>query len=371
MAEPLSRAGGRRKLNANEKVIADTFRQVGALAEQGYLNVLAARLFGNVSGVLGNDCAPSQSGGDLDWEMTEGLAFVKDTGETDVFEPIYKPIPVDVAQGATLAAHDGSFARKDLLSIGPATVDEEEVSRQIFTNPSGPFVPTDVDTHTRRTFELTVTTGTPAGSPSLPSTPAGHIQIAEFNVPAVAGTMTVVDLRTALLISQVDLAQVDTADLVDLAVTGAKIANFAVGTNQIVNASVTARKMSKRSVVQRVTNIGAESGNIISVTMFNDDLDAVNVDRTQRLKLTVYNDDGEVKPADAIVTHSSGGALLSANSKGRIIIETPNTNAPFIVLITDLTAALAGNLWLEVVPVSDESNTVQPGHALLVKLVFA
>ena len=371
MAEPLERAGGRRLLNTNEKVTADTFRQVGAIAEQSYLNVLAARLFGELSGVVGNDCEPSKGGGDLDWIVEKGLAFVNDATETDVFEPIYKAIPVDAQQTGTATAHDPTNARKDLISIGPSTVAEENVSRQIYDEPMDLFNPSGEDTHTRRTFELTVTAGTPSGSPVLPSTPAGHIQIAELQIPATSGPMTVVDLRTSVTVSQTDLAQVDTADLVDDAVTEPKIDDLAVTEPKIANGAVTANKLARPPIFPDVTAVGAEAANAIAVTMIIRDTDGGTEARDQRLKLTVYDDNGDVDTANAFVTFSSGGdaAVLSANSKGRIFMKAPTTNTSFSVIVTDATGVLSGNLWLEVQPIS-EDGTINPGEALIQVLAF-
>lgn len=86
----------------------------------------------------------------------------------------------------SLAAADASNNRIDIISIKAARVDVVSESKNIKAI-DGTVTPTSVVTQTDWESDIVVTTGTPSGSPAVPSTPAGYIKLAEILVTAVTG----------------------------------------------------------------------------------------------------------------------------------------------------------------------------------------
>lgn len=102
-------------------------------------------------------------------------------------EPMTRLLRVATDTNKTLAAADGSNNRIDVISIAPARATSVSQSRNVKDATSGVVTPTSQVVETDWASTLTVTTGTPSGSPAVPTTPAGNIKLAEVLVTAVTG----------------------------------------------------------------------------------------------------------------------------------------------------------------------------------------
>jgi len=127
-----------------------------------------------------------------------GLGVQTDGTQTDP-EPTKRLLRNASTGNQTLAAADGTNPRYDIISVraNRATLTSEnrnfkDASTQVVSSVS-------MVVENDWVSDILVTTGTPAGSPAVPSTPAGYIKIAECLVAAVtgmAGTSSVTDKRT-------------------------------------------------------------------------------------------------------------------------------------------------------------------------------
>jgi hypothetical protein len=201
MTASIDQAGGGVLWNTNQRIDHDDLNNVAQMALQSLTAALARLLEGEVAGVpvsgFGDgDCLVTGTGG-LGYSVAPGIGWYLDTTVADAFDPVYRPIVNPVAVTGNLAAHEAD-PRIDVISIGPATVDEESDTRQIWDVGTGSFAPASVSTLRRLYRTITITKGTAAFTPAAPATPAGHIKIAECDVPATSGAIVVNDMRPAL-----------------------------------------------------------------------------------------------------------------------------------------------------------------------------
>lgn len=206
MPDPITNPGGHRKLNTNEQVTSDAWNDHGKQINNTIFNLVLARLLQDDAGgtwedgFFGDDCLAQKGSGSLDVDVAAGWGFFYDSSESDAFDPIYKPIVVRAAFTQTLAAHDPADPRIDIICLAPATDDDESAS--VFVKSGGSVSTSSLSTRTRWGYEVQVVEGTPASSPSVPSTPAGHVKIAECTIPAGSGDVAVEDTRTELQLTK-------------------------------------------------------------------------------------------------------------------------------------------------------------------------
>lgn len=343
MAQNLAKPGGARKWNTNEAVASADMIKAGTIAEQSFWDGFVARLFGGApGGFLGADCLGAKGAGDLDYTVEAGMGIIPLTGGD--FDPDYTPLYVDVQQTGTADAHDGANPRIDILSLAPLDVDD--VSSSVKIKSGGAINPQTLTTRRRRSFALVYTAGTPAGSPSAPATPAGHLPVAELAVPAAAGPLVATDTRVLI---------------------GTVADGIAAG-------AVTPAKLSEQTTWLKLTSLGAEAGNIRSAAFQLTDQNGDAVARVQQVVVAVYTDAGDVNTAVATADGftSNPGTQLSnggATAAGRIIAATDGTGN-FIIDVEDQTAALVGALWLHVQPVSDNGSVMEAGEATVLSVSF-
>lgn len=148
-------------------------------------------------GVLTGLAVTAAASGSLAVDVSAGVAFANNaSGLGDAtLDSAYRRIHLESASAdVTLAAADPTNDRIDTISVGWAQGTSQTESRNIRPSAGAAFVPTNTATMQGPSITVTVTTGTPAGSPSAPSTPANHVKLGQVLVPAaatVAGDLTV------------------------------------------------------------------------------------------------------------------------------------------------------------------------------------
>ena len=206
MADTLDSPGGFVPFYTGEKALTLDMERVGTLYEQTIYHALANTLLTDttgdpISGLVGASCLVSVTAG-LNVSIAAGFGMYYDSTVTDVFATWYKPIAVPSAVPKTIAAHDVTNPRFDIISIGPDVDLAEDESRN-FKNPSTLVVSAStVKKLSKYGYIITVTAGTAGATPVDPTTPTGHIAIARVRVPATSGTVTVDDLRPILTLGR-------------------------------------------------------------------------------------------------------------------------------------------------------------------------
>lgn len=108
----------------------------------------------------------------------------------------HRPIVVPVDDtGNTLAAHDATNPRVDIVCIAPAWADNQSATKAVRNPSTGAVTSSGINLRRQFSYDIQVVTGTPAPSPSEPSVPSGYIRIARAEVPAVTGSVTWRDTR--------------------------------------------------------------------------------------------------------------------------------------------------------------------------------
>lgn len=330
MAQNLSKPGGSKLWNANQRADTADMNGIGTLAEQSLWDGFAARVFGDApDGFVGDDCLPGKGVGDLEYYVGTGMGLISLVGGS--FECDYTPIYVNSLQSGSCDAHDATNPRIDILSLAPLEVDDEASTEKILSG--GVLVAQSKYTRRRRSFVLTYTAGTPAAMPAQPATPADNLLVATINVPAAAGAITVNDARTRI--------------------------------------GVSTSAMEPMPVIPQVLGLSAESGNARTASVTIKDLDGNTVARTQRVIIEVLDDNGDIDSTVGTATIGAGTAL-STTAKARVVAET-GTDGTMTISVRDVLGTLSGNLWLKIQPVSEPeltSGPVQPGVATVTQVAF-
>jgi len=303
MSHPRARPGGHVLTNEGEKITSADLNEAGTVMWQT-LTAILARMFENdqsgdpFQGFVGDDCAVSISAG-LTMSIAAGLGFYYDTAESDVFDPIYKPIWVSAAFTQALNAHDATNPRYDVISLAPATEDTESESRNV-KNGSGVVTSQSVNKLRRFGYDCVVTKGTAAATPTVPSTPSGHLAIATIYVPGVSGAVTVYDSRKRLRLGQDVVAPLDEDDHVP-------------GSGGELLVTATSPASMSLLVAPGDAVIGgyrfAYPATKVTISTAHATLDRVDV--------VVADDDGTVK----VVTGTAGGAPATAGA-GQVLLAT-------------------------------------------------
>lgn len=202
MATIFDTPGGIRKANSNERITTDMLNDFGLMVHQTVFAIIG-RLFTDApgsppaDGFFGDDLICEVTGA-LQVTVRRGYGFFWDPTVTDPFDAAYRPVvnEADVAQA--IDAHDATNPRIDLLVAAPATIDDETASVQIKDPVTGVVAPQSLTTRRRFISTITYIAGTPAASPVAPAVPAGAQALAEVNVPATAGALTITDRRKIL-----------------------------------------------------------------------------------------------------------------------------------------------------------------------------
>jgi hypothetical protein len=125
--------------------------------------------------------------------------FWNASSTADDFEPHrYLPVVVDTAYTGTLAAHDATHPRIDLVCVAPAWESDVPESRNVKNPGTGVVSSTSIDARRRFSSAFQVVTGTPAASPAAPAVPAGYMEIGRAMVPASSGAAVWEDTRQVL-----------------------------------------------------------------------------------------------------------------------------------------------------------------------------
>lgn len=203
MSDPAAAPDGRVDFNPNERVTSDDLDNIGEMALRAVCHLLAWLVRDLVadappSGFPGDDCKPSLSSAPLTVGVAKGRGFYYDSAETSVWGTHYKPVVVAAAFTTVLAAHDATHPRIDIVCLAPAREEDQPQNRLVFANTT----PQSLNKRSVCAYTLQVVSGTPAATPSVPSTPAGYLKIAECRVPAITGSATVTDTRPLLAFGQ-------------------------------------------------------------------------------------------------------------------------------------------------------------------------
>lgn len=161
------------------------FNLITAALEKELYDRVFFRMFGSQENKVFDDSFYVSYVSATQVSVAAGLGF--QTGDAADTEPQKRLLYTASATTKTVAAADATNPRIDIVCIKhnrAATVTE----MRDFKDASDDSVSSQsMDVQKDWSADISVVTGTPAGSPSAPATPAGYIKIATIAVPAVTG----------------------------------------------------------------------------------------------------------------------------------------------------------------------------------------
>lgn len=170
-----------------ERAVIEDFESVQMLQYKSLHDELLQKLFDDASSIFMEDSFRIVYNSGSTYDVSSGRGYLTDSAPVGE-EPAFKAVQLDAdLTGQALTAPDGANDRIDVISVTFNKIVTDTDTRDINTGGTGPITPTLIDKKTRYTYTITVTDGTPAGSPSAPATPAGHVKLAEAYVTAVTG----------------------------------------------------------------------------------------------------------------------------------------------------------------------------------------
>lgn len=208
--QELARQGGRFNADAGQLLTAQDVDRIGEQAVQSLLHFLMLLFYdearqepmtGFPREQLSTDYCVVSSTGDLTFEISPGWGLLYNHSALGTDEwgiASYRPMVLDQVYEGTLAAHDATHPRIDIVCMAPAWVDDQPATRNVKDPSSGVISSSSINQRRRFGATIQVVTGTPAASPSAPSVPAGYVEIARASVPASSGAATWVDHRPVL-----------------------------------------------------------------------------------------------------------------------------------------------------------------------------
>lgn len=205
MGSPRAYPGGIRLSNEGERLGYEDLNRLATMSFRSLMHLLSEVLYnreeGNpCEGVLNDGLVVTSSGG-LNYSVARGYAFHYDSAETDDWESHYQVVCLSAASAGTHVAHEAN-PRWDIISVAPATVDDESETDSVRDPATGTVTSTTINTRRAWSATVTVTKGTAAAVPAIPATPSGHIKIAEVWVPATSGDVVVYDVRPRVFLGQ-------------------------------------------------------------------------------------------------------------------------------------------------------------------------
>lgn len=206
---PLDAFGGRVNTEQGQIFTTQDADRIGAFSVTSLLNFLSLLFWDDVNaqGITGfprerltTDACVVSSTSALGFEISTGWGMFWNSASTpDDFEPHrYRPIVVDAVYAGTLATHDATNPRIDLVCLAPAWEEDVGESRNVKNPGTGVITSDSISARRKFSASVQVVTGTPAATPSAPAVPSGYVEIGRATVPASTGAAAWEDTRPIL-----------------------------------------------------------------------------------------------------------------------------------------------------------------------------
>lgn len=194
MAEPVSNPG-HFLWSALQMITSADSNRVSKVLLRTLFDSVLGRLFtdpnevtGPVGGFFGSDMKVIPHSG-MTVRVSPGVGFLVKTPSTN-YDPGFPMISLDAAQNVVVSAAHATLPRWDIVYVDAATDDVEPGSRNFYTGGAA-----TVDTIREYSVTATYLAGTAASTPTVPTTPAGKVKIAEIYVAAAVTTINAADIR--------------------------------------------------------------------------------------------------------------------------------------------------------------------------------
>lgn len=186
--------------NDGQEIVQDDFNQIAQASETELYDRIAFQLGLKQENFCFDDSFLVEYLSSTSVTVRAGVGFQTDNTQTSP-EPKKRLLALASQATKTLAAPDGANPRIDIVSIKATRVVTATENRN-FKDVTEVLSVQSMDVKSDWELDCVVTTGTPSGSPAIPSTPAGYIKIAELAIAAGTGlpsTGGITDKRSVFL----------------------------------------------------------------------------------------------------------------------------------------------------------------------------
>lgn len=190
----------RRNFNDGQEIVYEDINKITYALEKTMIEDVVHQIMQRTENAFFDDSCLVQYASATAVTISAGLGIQTDSSQTS---PQSKKRLIKQASTTTenLNTPDGTNPRIDTICVKSDVITELTETRK-FKNASTSVISNEsLVTQKDWSIDIVVVTGTPAGSPSAPSTPSGYIKIAELYVTAVtglAGAGAVTDTRTVM-----------------------------------------------------------------------------------------------------------------------------------------------------------------------------
>jgi len=194
----------RRNFNDGQEQIYQDFNKMSSAIERTFFDRVIYELIQRQENSFFGDSFLTEFATSTSVTIRPGSGFQTDATQVDP-EPTKRHLYNSASQTVNISTPDNVNDRYDIVVVKHALIDALTESRKY--KDAGTGVISSQNLVVQKDWEATIeiVAGTPAASPTVPSTPAGYIKIAELYINAVAGMSgagDVVDTRVALPIGE-------------------------------------------------------------------------------------------------------------------------------------------------------------------------
>lgn len=175
----------RQNFNVGQEIISQDLNSLQSRLERGIYDRIIYELMGRKANAFFQDSFSATRLSSLSVLISSGVGFQnQDTGTAD---PLRKPIVSDVDLTVNIDTPDSSNPRIDIIAVKAGRFNSQTEERKFKDEFTDEISTQNFTVATDWKADLVYVAGTPAGSPTVPATPAGYISILEISVSASTG----------------------------------------------------------------------------------------------------------------------------------------------------------------------------------------
>ncbi len=177
---------GRRNFNDGQEVLIADLNAIAKCLERDLFERFLHRMLGQVDDAFFEGSFKVSRTDSDTLAVAAGLGLQYDSSQSSP-ESKRRPLVLSSAGSVNITTPHATLDRIDIISVKAALVDELTESRRFKDAVTDEISDEDMVVQKEWEAEIVCTAGTPHASPSVPSTPAGYIKLAEVRVTASSG----------------------------------------------------------------------------------------------------------------------------------------------------------------------------------------
>lgn len=171
--------------NVGQEIISQDLNKIAPRIEQFLFDKVLFELMGRKTDAFYQDGLKVSRVSATQLSVKAGLGF--HTEIINAYDPNLKPLFLGANSTQNLSTPDNTNDRIDIISVKAIQIDSETESRKFKDEFTQAISLQNLVVSKDWSIQITVTEGTPSGSPAVPATPAGEIKLCDVLVEAING----------------------------------------------------------------------------------------------------------------------------------------------------------------------------------------